>query len=196
MQYTQTLTLIATLLLSTTVFAQPQSQPKHYISGFAGVSTKDKLGEVLTGTVHPTNNYLAGVSAGTTLYKVNPYLQIEAQGTLVQYAGMQHHPEVNAALVARTRSKALPLPFTDKKIKLGASIGNGISYALGKPHYEYTLRENGNRLLSYLPVEITAKVADSPWEVMLYDHHRSTAYQTYAKSGGGDNLTLGLRRLF
>lgn len=159
---------------------------------YGGVMADEDWQKVVTGKdVDFLDTGLAAVALSRRVGRIGEDLDIELEGQVVRHFGDQEHWEVNGLVTGRwTR-----FPWNDT-VATTAAFGLGLSHATEVPAEERRVEGASRRTLLYWMAEIETGAPDSPWSGFVRLHHRSTGYGLFGDDGGGNWVTLGIRRRF
>ncbi|AHF00183.1 hypothetical protein THITH_11565 [Thioalkalivibrio paradoxus ARh 1] len=178
------------------VFRAGAAQPadgEWSVFGYAGQWSANNIGSILRGRTEFRDTYVGVAGASRTLYGFRESLSLELEANAGVHTGLQHHSEVNTALLLRWR------PFPNRYLNTSVAFGLGPSYAFRTPEVEQHPRRPAARLLVFMPVEITFAQpgARNPrWEVLFRVHHRSGAFGLVSDARGSNFVSAGVRFRF
>lgn len=191
----------AALVLAAIVGARPglcaaaEDEPRSpwFMTFYGGQLLDERLNRIvrLRGSLDDLEpSFAGGVGLAREIWRPLSRLSIEAEGQLVQHAGLQSNQEGNVLLLAR-----LHLLRDNPWLHASVAVGDGLSFATRPPRVERHRGEDSARLMNYLMLEAEIDPAPaSPWSVVGRIHHRSGVFGLFAESGRGSNfLMLGLR---
>jgi hypothetical protein len=174
-----------------------------YIGQWTANELTDIPGRTINGDLYTIDSYYASAILTRVLVQnvqtEIPYLRrmlnrssIELEVQLGTHFNVQNTMEADIALV--WRSPEMTLPWSG--VRLNTAIGEGLSYALGRPQLEdLTTEPEAQRLLNYLMFEAEFSHPSLPGVSLVPRiHHRSGIFGVLAPSGSGSNIVgIGLR---
>ncbi len=165
------------------------------ILAYGGQWSANSIGSILRGRTELRSSYVGVVGANRSLYQIPNRLSLELEANVGTHFGLQHHSELNSALLFRWRR----FPWRDH-LNTSVAFGLGPSLAFQAPRIEERPDRPASPLLVFMPVELTLGrplTNGSFWELLLRVHHRSGAYGVVSPARGSNFISLGLRsRLF
>ncbi len=173
--------------------AQALEQPINQWSvlAYGGQWSANSIGAILRGRTEMQSSYVGVVGASQSLYQMPDRLRLELEANVGTHFGLQHHSELNSALLFRWRR----FPWRDH-LNTSVAFGLGPSLALQAPRIEERPDRPASPLLVFMPVELTLgrpPTHGSSWELLLRVHHRSGAYGVVSPARGSNFISLGLR---
>ena len=161
------------------------------VFAYGGQWSANHIGAILRGRTEFRDSYV-GVGGGSrTLYRFREKLSLELEANAGTHGGLQHHSEVNTALLLRWER----FPW-DRYVNTSVALGLGPSYAFRDPEVEQHPRRPTSRLLVFMPVEITfaqPRARKPQWEWMVRIHHRSGAFGLVSDARGSNFVSTGAR---
>lgn len=164
------------------------------VFGYGAQWSANNIGAILRGETEFRDSYLAVAGGSRTLYGYGKGLRLELEANAAVHAGLQHHSEVNSALLIRWDR----FPW-DRFVNTSVAFGLGPSYAFRTPEVERHPRRPASRLLVFMPVEITFALPGdhNPRRELLFRvHHRSGAFGWVSDARGSNFVSAGFRYRF
>jgi hypothetical protein len=162
------------------------------VFGYAGQWSANRIGAILRGETEFTSSYVAVAGGSRTLHRFGAPMSLELEINAGTHTGMQHHAELNTALIVRWGR----FPW-DRIADTSVAYGLGVSYAFRTPEIEQHPDRPPSRLLVFMPVEITFAPPRAPeWQLLVRVHHRSGAFGVISDARGSNFVTAGVRYRF
>ncbi len=175
------------------LYAMPaQAEEPWYLSFYAGQSNHKKYIDYFKLASAPESSYIYVLAGGKTIYRLNDFLTIDAEGLIGQHSGKQTNQEFGIALILRSRIDI------SENINIGIAAGDGLSYASTTPRIETDNSETTARLLNLLLTEFALGMKKQKTDIFLRIHHRSGIFGLVSgvEKGGSNFLALGVRYYF
>lgn len=186
--------LVAMMIAATLmVFPMPiDAEEPWYVSFYAGQSNHKKYIDYFKLAAAPENSFIFTLAGGRTIYRINRFLTIDAEGFIAQHSGRQTNQETGIALILRSRFNI------SENINLGIAAGDGLSYASTTPKVETDNSETTSRLLNLLLTEAAVGLKKEKIDIFFRIHHRSGIFGLVngIEKGGSNFHTLGVRYYF
>jgi hypothetical protein len=165
---------------------------------FNGVFTARTFGKTTFNIPgHLESNYLHGLAVSRELWKTEKHFSWELEGMIAKHhgkhkTGYQNYEEYVLAILLRYNT----FPW-DNFIDTSFAIGEGLSLTSTTPERE-SQRDNSQRLLNYLAIELSFTLPKYPKASIVYRiHHRSGVFGLFGGvKGASDFYLLGLRHNF
>ncbi len=187
------LALVVVLLIFRAGTLEPDSG-EWSVFGYGAQWSANNIGAILRGETEFRASYLAVAGGSRTLYGYGRSLRLELEANAAAHTGLQHHSELNTALLVRWNR----FPW-DRLVNTSVAFGLGPSYAFRTPEVERHPRRPASRLLVFMPVEITFALPhdhNPRRELLLRIHHRSGAFGVVSDARGSNFVSAGFRYRF
>jgi len=181
-------TLVAALfflLLNCTAHA---GRPKWFFSFYEGVYSANDLKNIAQGKTDFKNSKILCLALS---HEICDFWQERITGEwelqFGKHLGIQDHVETNALFLLRWHV----FPW-NHFLKTSFAVGDGLSYAWGRPEVEVIESDSSTRLLNYLLFEFCFTLDwDPPLSLVFRIHHRSGVFGLFNGTHGGSNYIGG-----
>ncbi len=171
--------------------------PKWFFTIYAGQYSPSDLKDIVLGSADFDDSQLVCLALSRQVFSFwKDRITGEVEGQVGKHFGIQDHFETNGVFLLRWH----PFPW-DKYLDTSFAIGDGLSYAWGRPEAEVIESDSSTRLLNYLVFELCFdphwSCPNPPFSFVFRIHHRSGVFGLFNGTHGGSNfLCAGIRYAF
>ncbi len=168
--------------------------PKWFLTFYAGQYSPSDLKDILTGSARFDDSELICLALSRQVLSFwKDRVTGELEGQVAKHFGIQDHFETNGLFLLRWH----PFPW-DRYLDTSFAVGDGLSYAWGRPEAEVIESDSSTRLLNYLVFELCFdphwSCPNPPFSFVFRIHHRSGVFGLFNGTHGGSNfLCFGIR---
>ncbi len=155
---------------------------------YAGRYTDTRFVEIVRGQTDFKKSTVGAVMVSRKVAATTPYAEWDVELGLARHWGLQHHYEVNAALMLRV----VPWPHAENW-RLSAGLGIGPSLATATPRIERARGGRTSRRLLFMPFEVTLGPSSGRSAIFARVHHRSGGFDVASRGRGSNFVAVGGR---
>ncbi len=183
--------LVVFFFLSVSRSAHAQ-RPKWFLSLYEGIYSANDLKNIALGSTEFKNSKLLCLALSHEVCDFwNKRITGEWEAQFAKHFGFQDHVETNVLFLLRWHS----FPW-DRFLETSFAVGDGLSYAWGRPQAEVIESDSSTRLLNYLLFEFCFTPNwELPLSLIFRIHHRSGVFGLFNGTHGGSNFVSGGIRL-
>jgi len=161
---------------------------KWFFSFYEGVYSANDLKDIAQGKTDFKNSKILCLALSHEICDFwNERITGEWELQFAKHLGIQDHVETNALFLLRWH----PFPW-DRFLDTSFAVGDGLSYAWGRPEVEVAESDSSTRLLNYLLFELCVTPDwDPPLSFIFRVHHRSGVFGLFNGTHGGSNFLAG-----
>ena len=164
---------------------------KWFLTFYGGKYSPDDLKNIFLGSASFENSRIFCLALSHEIlsfwkHRITGEWEVQA----AKHFGIQDNFETNGLFLLRWH----PFPW-DKYLDTSFAVGDGLSYAWGRPETEVIESDSSTRLLNYLVFEFSFKphweCPKHPISFVFRIHHRSGVFGLFNGTHGGSNFLCG-----
>ena len=164
---------------------------KWFLTLYAGQYSPSDLKNIVLGSAEFDDSQLVCLALSRQVLSFwKDRITGEVEGQLGKHFGIQDHFETNGVFLLRWH----PFPW-DRFLDTSFAVGDGLSYAWGRPEAEVIESHSSTRLLNYLVFEFNFdphwSCPNPPFSFVFRIHHRSGVFGLFNGTHGGSNFLCG-----